>query len=119
MEETDLKARATVTPARGGAPSHIVRFRLGSPSLDYLVASQLQFLIRTFTCPAADRWDIVSTDAEQEPGIKAMGLSEFAEPFAKMMISSIITQPRTYSIGFRVDDWIWRNLPGLREQQEM
>ena len=118
MEETNLKARATVTPARRGAPGHIVRFRPGSPSLDYLVASQLQFLIRTFTCPAAERWDIVSTDTERDLGIKAMGLGEFEEPIARMMISSIITQLRTYSIGFRVDDWIWKNLPGLREQQE-
>ncbi len=117
-EEGDLKVRATVTPARGGAPGHFVRFRPGSTSLDYLVASQLMFLVRTFSCPSADRWDIVSTDAEQAVGIQAMGLGEFDEPFAKMMISSIITQLRTYSIGIRVDDWIWKNLPGLREQQE-
>ena len=118
MEEPDLKARATVSPARGGAPAHLVRFRPGSPSLDYLVASQLQFLVRTFSCPAADRWDIVSTDEEQAVGIEAMGLGIFSEAFAKQMISIIITQLRTYSIGFRVDDWIWQNLPGLRQQQE-
>jgi hypothetical protein len=118
MEDADLRLRATVTPARNGAPAHFVRFRPGSPSLDYLLASQLQFLVRTFTCPPAERWDIVSTDAERDAGIKAMGLGEFEEPFARMMIGSIITQLRTYSIGFRVDDWIWKNLPGLREQQE-
>ena len=118
-EESDLRVRATVTPARDGAPAHFVRFRPGATSLDYLVASQLQFLIRTFTCPAADRWDIASTDAERDVGIKAMGLGGFDEPFARMMIGSIITQLRTYSIGFRVDDWIWKNLPGLREQQEV
>jgi hypothetical protein len=82
------------------------------------VASQLQFLVRTFTCPAAERWDIVSTDGEQDAGIKAMGLGVFSEPFARQMISIIITQLRTYSIGFRVDDWIWENRPGLRQQQE-
>ena len=118
MEETDLKARATVTPARSGAPAHMIRFRPGSPSLDYLVASQLQFLIRTFSCPAADRWDIVSTNGEQDAGIAAMGLGTFSDPFARQMISIIITQLRTYSIGFRVDEWIWNNLPGLRQQQE-
>lgn len=118
IEEADLKARATVTPARGGAPVHLVRFRPGSPSLDYLVASQLQFLIRTFSCPAADRWDIVSTDGEQDVGIEAMGLGTFQDAFARQMISIIITQLRTYSIGFRVDEWIWNNLPGLRQQHE-
>jgi hypothetical protein len=117
-EETDMKVRATVTPARGGAPAHFVRFRPGSPSLDYLVASQLQFLIRTFQCPAADRWDTISTEAEQDLGIKAMGIDTFSDPFARQMIGTIITQLRSYSIGFRVDDWIRDNLPGLREQQE-
>jgi hypothetical protein len=30
MEETGLKAKATVAPARGGAPAHMIRFRSGS-----------------------------------------------------------------------------------------
>jgi len=118
MEEADLRNRATVTPARGGAPAHIIRFRPGSPSLDYLVASQLQFLVRTFSCPPADRWDIVSSDDERNLGIEAMGLADFEEPLARMMLDSIITQLRSYSIGCRVDDWIRDYLPGLREQQE-
>lgn len=78
----------------------------------------MQFLIRTFTCPPADRWDIVSTDAERDLGIKAMGLADFEDPFARMMIATIITQLRSYSIGCRADDWIWNNRLGLREQQE-
>ena len=118
MEEANLKARATVTPARSGAPAHMIRFRPGSASLDYLVASQLMFLIRTFSCPAADRWDIVSTNGEQDAGIAVMGLGIFSDSVARQMISIIITQLRTYSIGFRVDEWIWNNLPGLRQQQE-
>jgi hypothetical protein len=48
-EEPGMTMRATVTPARSGAPAHMVRFKPGSPSLDYLVASQLVFLVRTFT----------------------------------------------------------------------
>ncbi len=118
MEETDLRNRATVTPARGGSPGHIIRFRTGSPSLDYLVASQLQFLVRTFSCAPADRWDIVSSDDERDLGIAAMGLADFEEPLARMMLDSIITQLRSYSIGCRVDGWIRDNLPGLRGQQE-
>ncbi len=119
MEESDLRGKGHGDACASVEPlAHFVRYRPGSPSLEYLVASQLLFLIRTFTCPAADRWDIVSTDAEQEVGIKAMGMGDFQEQFAKIMISSIITQLRTYSIGFRVDDWIWKNLPALREQQE-
>jgi hypothetical protein len=117
-EEPGMKMRATVTPARGGAPAHMIRFKPGSPALDYLVANQLMFLVRTFTCPAADRWEIAAFPAEQDVGIRAMGLDEFSDDFARAMIGQIITQVRTYSIGFRVDGWIWNNFPGLRPQQE-
>jgi hypothetical protein len=117
-EEPGMKLRATVTPARGNAPGHMVRFKPGSSSLDYLVASQLVFLVRTFTCPATDRWEIAAFPEEQDIGIKAMGLDGFADDFARMMIGQIITQIRSYSIGLRVDGWIWQNLPGLRQQQE-
>ena len=113
-----MKMRATVTPARGGAPAHMIRFKPGSPALDYLVANQLMFLVRTFKCPAADRWEIAAFPAEQDVGINAMGLDEFSDDFARAMIGQIITQVRTYSIGFRVDGWIWNNLPGLRHQCE-
>lgn len=65
MEEADLRNRATVTPARGGTPGHIIRFRPGSSSLDYLVASQLQFLIRTFTCPPTESWAECEAHAAQ------------------------------------------------------
>jgi len=117
-EEPEITMRATVTPARGGAPAHLVRFKPGSASLDYLVASQLMFLVRTFTCPASDRWEIAAFPSEQDVGIKEMGLGEFSDAFARSMIGQIITQVRTYSIGFRVDGWMWQNLPGLRQQQE-
>ena len=119
MEEANLQARATVTSARSGAPAHMIRFRPGSASLDYLVASQLMFILRTFSCPAANRWEIAATTAEQDAGIEAMGMTEFSDPFARAMIGQIVTQLRTYSIGFRVDGFIWKNLPGLRQQQEI
>ena len=117
-EEPGLKPRATVIPARRGAPAHLVRFSPDAPSVDYLVASQLMFLVRMFSGPVADRWDIAAFTAEQDAGIRAMGLGVFPDAFTRSMIDQIITQLRTYSIGFRVDDWIWKNLPGLRQQQE-
>lgn len=118
MEEPDLKLRATVTPARNGVPAHMIRFRPGSMSLDYLLASQLMFLVRTFTCPAVERWEIAGTLAEQDAGIDAMDISAFSDAFARAMIGQIVTQLRTYSIGIRVDGFIWNQLPGLRPQQE-
>jgi len=50
----------------------------------------------------ADRWEIAAFPAEQDVGINAMGLGEFSDTFARAMIGQIITQVRTYSIGFQV-----------------
>lgn len=34
------------------------------------------------------------------------------------MVGQLVVQLRSYSVGARVDDWIWNHLPELREQQE-
>lgn len=117
-EEPGMQMRASVTPARGGAPSHLVRFRPGSNSLDYLIGSQLVFLLRTLSCPEEDRWEIAGTPTEQDVGIEVMGMSDFPEDLARSLIGQIITQVRSYAIGFRVDETIRKLFPGLKEQQE-
>jgi len=117
-EEPAMRLRASVTPARRGSPAHWVRFKPGTGSLDYLVASQLVFLQRSLTPPPGDRWEIASTRTEQDLGIRAMGLEVFNDDFARNMVGQIITQTRTYPIGFRVDSWIRENLPGLIPQQD-
>ena len=117
-EEPAMRLRASVTPARRGSPAHWVRFKPGSGSLDYLVASQLVFLQRSLTPPPGDRWEIASTRTEQDLGIRAMGLEVFNDDFARNMVGQIITQTRTYPVGFRVDSWIRENLPGLIAQQD-
>ena len=117
-EEPGLRVRATVSPARRGSPAHWVRFKPGAANLDYLVASQLLFLQRSLSLPTEDRWDIGATPAEQDVGIRAMGLEVFSDDFARAMIGQIVTQARSYPVGIRVDTWMRENLPGLRSQQD-
>lgn len=117
-EEQGMTMRATVMPARGGAPAHLVRFRPGSTSLDYLVGSQLLFLVRTFSCPEKERWEIAGTLEEQNVGIETMGLGDFPEDLGRSLVGQIITQVRSYAIGFRVDETIRKQFPGIKEQQE-
>ena len=117
-EEPGMKIRATVIPARDGAPAHLVRFKPGSRSLDYLVASQLVFLLRSLALPPAERWDVASTPAEQDAGIRTMGLGVFPDDFARSMFGQIVSQTRSIPVGFRVDAWIRLHLPGLRSQQD-
>jgi hypothetical protein len=116
--EPGIRLRATIVQARGNAPAHLLRFKPGAPNLDYLVASQLGFLCRALSLPSADRWDMAATTAEQDTGIRLMGLGVFNDDFARSMIGQIITQVRSYSIGLRVDTWMRTALPDLREQQE-
>lgn len=117
-EDADLKVMAVITTARGSAPAHFLRYRPGTRAVDYLVAYQLGFLVRLFSCPAAERWDVVSSAAEQEAGVRVMRLDEYPRDFAAPMVGQLVVQLRSYSVGARVDDWIWNHLPELREQQE-
>jgi hypothetical protein len=117
-EDADLKVMASITTARGSAPAHFLRYRPGTRAVDYLVAYQLGFLVRLFSCPAADRRDVVSNAAEQETGIRLLGLEEYPRDFAVSLVGQLVVQLRSYSVGARVDDWIWNHLPELREQQE-
>lgn len=117
-EDPELKVMATISTARGIAPAHFLRYRPNTRAVDYLVAYQLGFLTRIFSCPVDERWEVMSTPEEQQIGIGAMGMTDMPEDFAQSMINHLVIQLRTFSVGARVDAWIWNNLHGLREQQE-
>lgn len=118
MEDPQVKVMAVVTPARGAAPAHFLRYRPGVKSLDYLIAYQLGFVERQFSLPPEMRMEAVSSRDELAAGIKAMGLQDFPPDFAKAMVGNLVTQVRTYSVGCRIDDMIWNDMPELRAQQE-
>ncbi len=61
---------------------------------------------------------MVALPHEQQVGIEAMGLADSRPEVARGMISSITQQLRAYPVGIRVDEWIWHQIPELREQQE-
>ncbi|MEX1115326.1 MAG: hypothetical protein WEB53_08745 [Akkermansiaceae bacterium] len=100
-EDADLKVMSVITTAQGSAPAHFLRYRPGTQAVDYLVAYQLGFLVRLFSCPAADRRDVVSSAAEQEAGIRLLGLEEYPRDFAVSMVGQLVVQLRSYSVGAR------------------
>lgn len=116
-EEPGMQLRATVIPARGAAPAHLIRFRPGIRHLDYLVASQLMFLRRRLALPPAERWDLAGTAAEQDVAIQKLGLDVFPDDFARSMVGQVTNQLRSFSVGFRVDAAIREEFPGLVSQQ--
>ena len=68
---------------------------------------QLGFLVRLFSCPVDERWEVFGNPEEEQIGIAALELTGFPEDFARSMVGNLVTQVRTYSVGARVDDWIW------------
>lgn len=118
-EDASLKALAQVTPARGASPAHFVRYQPGNPAADYLVAYQLGFVARLFSCPAAQRFDLSSTPEEEQAAASGLGLSELPEPLIQFLRSSLLTQLRTCPVGIRIDRWIRTRFPGLQAAQHL
>jgi hypothetical protein len=117
-EDPELQVMSTIRTARGITPAHFLRYRPGTRAVDYLVAYQLGFLVRLFSCPVDERWEVVANEEEQQSGIAALALEDLPQDFAESMVNHLVIQLRTYSVGVRVDDWIWKNLPELWPQQE-
>ena len=93
-EDPSLQVMAVVTPA------HFVRYRPGVTNLDYVIAYQLGFVERQLALPPEKRMEVVSFPAEIEAGIVALGLRDSPADFARSMVSNIVTQVRSYSVGW-------------------
>ena len=118
IEDPYLELMASIQLARGIAPAHILRYRPGTQAVDYLICHQLGFLVRLFSCPEEERWQVLATKSEHDAALNAMGLKDFPQSLADSMVNSIVIQLRTFPVGSRVDDWILQHCPTLREQQE-
>ena len=62
--DPDLKLIAKIAIARGDAPAHVVSFnpKYGE-AVDYHIVYQCGHALRLYEIPAADRFDVASTDA--------------------------------------------------------
>ena len=117
QEDHSLKVLATVQTARGAMPAHFVRYKGDSQAASYLVAYQLGFLVRMFSCPPDERFEVAASPADHRIARERLGLMEFEPQFAQGMAGSIITQVRSIPVGMRVDWWIRREYPALIAEQ--
>jgi hypothetical protein len=117
-EDPSLQTLATVATARGKAPAHFVRYKQADQTVDYLIAFQLGFVVRLFSCPAEERFDVVASNAERHLAFEKLGLGEFSKDIAGFLADSLITQLCTYSVGMRVDKWIADEYPTLQDGQQ-
>lgn len=118
QEDPSLPTLATIQTARGSAPFHFLRYRTTGDTTNYLIVYQLGFLVRMFSCPEGERWEIGSSAEEKREAIDGLGLDSLPEQLAPSLVDNIITQLRTYSVGMRVDAWILEGFPELAEEQK-
>ena len=123
--DSSLTLRATMQLARSGAASHVLRYRPTNEPLDYWVAYQAGYLLRLLELPPAERFDFAGTGTApgQVEELLATGqpqaddgrssLAQFAEMTAHWALLNL----RSYAIGMRIDQWLAKDHPGLRDLQ--
>lgn len=117
-EDPTLTSHATVVTARGSSPAHFVRYKPGVGPVDYLVAYQLGFLVRLFSLPEDERFQIVSSNEETQRAIDYFEAGQFEPKLAQWLTSNIMIQLRTFPVGMRVDSWIREQFPSMIPFQE-
>ena len=119
QEDRSLPVFANMVTARGSAPAHVVRYRPG-PGMptDYFIAFQLTLVVRLFSCPPDERWQVAADEMELRRARADFGLDGLSPMLAGFLMDSLITQVRTTGVGMRVDRWLRAEFPELQAQQE-
>ncbi len=128
-DDSSLRTMASIKPAKGGAPAHIVSYNPKFAALaDYLIAFQCGLALRIFLAPVASRYELAGTDqGRHEAGrlvdehLKRGGLrlpTQVVTGLQGQLYDGLMVQLRSMPVGLRVDAWLHNEYPGLREQQQ-
>ena len=126
-KDSTLPTHATVRMARGNLPVHLVAYNPSKgPAPDYLICYQCGHILRLFECAPDQRQEFVLKEhgrqAVREMLRTSLSMGRLPEAVQQQMVKQlfegVMRQIRTYPIGIRVDDWIAREYPELRELQE-
>jgi hypothetical protein len=128
-EDASLPNLAVVTASRPGIPFHLIRVNPNHGEIDYLVVFQSGFLLRQASIAEALRWQFalskVAIDAVSKMLAGPGGIaSRFGIPsnsiraLASQMTSGLLVQLRSVPVGLRIDKWIYKDYPSLRELQK-
>jgi hypothetical protein len=67
--------------------------------------------------PPDQRFQVASTASEQKAAVRLLGLDVLEPEMAKWLVTNLIVQLRSCSVGMRVDDWIRSKFPALVSMQ--
>ena len=118
---------ARVQIARGGIPLHRVTYHPSATGMaDYLIAFQCSFVMRLYTLPFEERFDLTDTPAARadslqwaktHPASSALPSDRQAD-FADFLRSSLMSMVRSIPVGLWIDSDLRERFPTLREAQE-
>jgi len=125
MADDKMQILATLQIARNGADFHILRYKPSQQPLDYFIAFSAGFVLRLFENEPDKRFDFAS-QAQAEKGAEQLiatgqALSEqdrMALPqFSSFMAQWALMNLRSLPVGMRIDQWIAKDFPELKELQ--
>lgn len=128
LPDPTLPTLARVTAAQGPTPAHIIAYKPDAPGVDYHVAYQCGFVLRLYQVPPEERYGFGDTREGRESVRKLLSgsggtLNRYGLPASAVrevtdqMFDGLMLQLRSIPIGMRIDDWLWRDHPGLQAEQ--
>lgn len=137
QETPSLPTFASVRIARHGAPAHVIQWRAidGDPP-DYLIAFQCGYVIRKFSAPADERYDIAPSATGREAVerlVREAGSTERLPPpvtsevhnidsaistFSKQLLDGLIIHLLSIPIGLRIAEWLRTEYPDVIPMQD-
>ena len=129
QKDPDLPVLATVRKARPPVPAHFVIYKPSTgEEPDFLICYQCAFILRLFTNPPGQRFDIgalpdgyseVSRQLSKPGGISdQLGLdSTTTEEYSRKLVNGLIVHLRSIPVGLRIHEWFDKNYPEFHELQ--
>ena len=116
--DPSLTTLTRVVRASKGIDFHQIYYRSEGTDMNYLISYQASFLVRLFSLPPRERWQLVSTDEEKKNAIKGLGLDDYTQSIAHSLVDSLLIQLRSSILGLQIDGWIINNCPDLLTGQK-
>ena len=126
--DSEISGHATIRVAASDAPAHLLRYKPEhEPTRDYLIAFQCGLALRAVQTKPDNRFQVAERPTAREEAVRmvrehlesgpATIPDDVAPGLAGQFIAGLGTQLRSMPIAIRVDRWLFREFPALREQQ--
>lgn len=125
-EQLQAPLLARVQMARGAVPLHRVTYHPNARAMvDYLIAFQCSFVLRTYALPPSERFDLTDTAESHADSLawvrsfppSASLPADRQSAFADFLKTSLMSMLRSIPVGIRIDFDLRTRFPGLQDAQ--